>query len=111
MEQAVGGHGASLRAIDPLTGKERWAHKYPASDGTAPRPEAFGGLLTTAGGLLFAGGSSGHLMAMDAANGKVLWHSGLVQQMSNTPITYMLDGSQYVLVAAGDTLYAFSIQR
>ena len=31
-------------------------HKYPASDGTAPRPEAFGGLLTTAGGLLFAGG-------------------------------------------------------
>ena len=61
--------------------------------------------------LLFAGGSSGHLMAMDAANGKVLWHSGLVQQMSNTPITYMLDGSQYVLVAAGDTLYAFSIQR
>ena len=111
VEQAVGGHGASLRAIDPLTGKERWAHKYPASDGTAPRPEAFGGLLTTAGGLLFAGGSSGHVMAMDANNGKILWHSGLIQQMSNTPITYMLDGTQYVLVAAGDTLYAFSIQR
>ena len=111
VEQAVGGHGASLRAIDPLTGQERWAHKYPASDGTAPRPEAFGGLLTTAGGLLFAGGSSGHVMAMDANNGKNLWHSGLIQQMSNTPITYMLDGTQYVLVAAGDMLYAFSIQR
>jgi alcohol dehydrogenase (cytochrome c) len=50
-------------------------------------------------------------MAMDAATGKILWHSGLVQQMSNTPITYMLDGTQYLLVAAGDTLYAFSIQR
>jgi alcohol dehydrogenase (cytochrome c) len=111
VEQAVGGHGAALRAIDPLTGKERWAHQYPASDGTAPRPEAFGGLLTTAGGLLFAGGSSGHVMAMDATNGRILWHSGLIQQMSNTPITYMLDGTQYVLVAAGDTLYAFSIQR
>jgi len=110
-EHAVGGHGAALRAIEALTGKERWVHNYPASDGTAPRPEAFGGLLTTAGGLLFAGGSSGHVMAMDAATGKVLWHSGLVQQMSNTPITYMLDGSQYVLVAAGDTLYAFSVQR
>jgi len=110
-EHAVGGHGAALRAIEALTGRERWVHNYPASDGTAPRPEAFGGLLTTAGGLLFAGGSSGHVMAMDAATGKVLWHSGLVQQMSNTPITYMLDGSQYVLVAAGDTLYAFSVQR
>ena len=110
-EHAVGGIGAALRAIDPLTGKEKWVHNYPASDGTQPRPEAFGGLLTTAGGLLFAGGSSGHVMAMEAATGKILWHSGLLQQMSNTPITYMLDGTQYVLVAAGDTLYAFSIQR
>jgi len=110
-EHAVGGIGAALRAIDPLTGKEKWVHNYPASDGTQPRPESFGGLLTTAGGLLFAGGSSGHVMAMDAATGKILWHSGLLQQMSNTPITYMLDGTQYVLVAAGDTLYAFSIQR
>jgi alcohol dehydrogenase (cytochrome c) len=110
-EHAVGGIGAALRALDPLTGKERWVHNYPASDGTQPRPEAFGGLLTTAGGLLFAGGSSGHVMAMEAATGKIVWHSGLLQQMSNTPITYMLDGTQYVLVAAGDTLYAFSIQR
>jgi outer membrane protein assembly factor BamB len=51
------------------------------------------------------------VMAMDASTGKILWHSGLVQQMSNTPITYMLDGVQYLLVGAGDTLYAFSIQR
>jgi len=110
-EHAVGGLGAALRAIDVLTGKERWIHEYPASDKSAPRPESFGGLLTTAGGLLFAGGSSGHVMALNAATGKILWHSGLLQQMSNTPITYMLDGTQYVLVAAGDTLYAFSLQR
>jgi alcohol dehydrogenase (cytochrome c) len=111
VEQAVGGLGVTLRALDPVTGKERWTHEYPASDHTAPRPEAFGGLLTTAGGLLFAGGSSGHVMALDAATGEILWHSGLIQQMSNTPITYMLDGTQYVMVAAGDTLYVFSIQR
>jgi alcohol dehydrogenase (cytochrome c) len=110
-EHAVGGLGAALRAIDPLTGKQKWIHEYPASDKTAPRPESFGGLLTTAGGLLFAGGSSNHAMALDPATGKILWHSGLLQQMSNTPITYMLDGTQYVLVAAGDTLYAFSLQR
>jgi len=110
-EHAVGGLGVALRAIEPLTGKQRWVHRYPASENTAPRPEAFGGLLTTAGGLLFAGGSSGHVMAMSAATGAILWHSGLGQQMSNTPITYMLDGAQYLLVAAGDSLYAFSIQR
>jgi alcohol dehydrogenase (cytochrome c) len=110
-EHGIGGLDATLRAIDPLTGKEKWIHEYPASDKTGPRPESFGGLLTTAGGLLFAGGSSGHVMAMDAATGRILWHSGLAQQMSNTPITYMLDGTQYVLVAAGDTLYAFSIQQ
>ena len=111
VEQAVGGHGAVLRAIDPLTGKERWAHKYPASDrhGAAARsvrriahdrrrPAVRRRLLRPPDG-------------DGRGNGKILWHSGLVQQMSNTPITYMLDGSQYVLVAAGDTLYAFSIQR
>ena len=110
VEQAVGGHGASLRAIDPLTGKERSAHKI-ARRTALRRGRSIRWPVTTAGGLLFAGGSSGHVMAMDASNGKILWHSGLIQQMSNTPITYMLDGTQYVLVAAGDMLYAFSIQR
>jgi alcohol dehydrogenase (cytochrome c) len=40
----------------------------------------------------------------------VLWHSGLATPVSNTPITYLLDGVQYVLVAGGDCLYAFSLQ-
>ena len=110
-EHGVGGVGAALRAIDPLTGKLRWIHRYPGADATAPRPESLGGLLTTAGGLLFAGGPSGHLIAFHPADGKILWHSGLLQQMSNTPITYMLDGTQYVVAAAGDVVYAFSLQR
>jgi len=93
-------------ALDYRTGKPAWKHRYPGLGAGSAN-----GLLTTAGGLLFAGGSSGHVMAMDASTGKILWHSGLVQQMSNTPITYMLDGVQYLLVGAGDTLYAFSIQR
>ena len=110
-EHAVGGLGAALRAIDPLSGKQRWVHKYPGAEGSGPRPESLGGLLATAGRLLFAGGPSGHLMALDPENGKILWHSGLHQAMSNTPITYMLDGTQYVVVAAGDSIYAFSLQR
>ena len=110
-EHGIGGQGAALRAIDTLTGKIKWIHRYPGADGTGPRPESLGGLLTTAGGLLFGGGPSGHLIAYDAADGKILWHAGLGAQMSNTPITYLLDGGQYVLAAAGDTLYAFTLQR
>jgi alcohol dehydrogenase (cytochrome c) len=80
------------------------------TEGTAPRPEFNGGLMSTSGGLLFGGGSSGHLVAYDVHNGSVLWHSGLHAPVSNTPISYLLDGRQYVLVGADDSLYAFSIQ-
>jgi alcohol dehydrogenase (cytochrome c) len=59
---------------------------------------------------MFAGGPSGHIIAYDPATGKILWHSGLASTLSNTPITYMLGDRQYLVVAAGDTLYAFSLQ-
>ena len=50
-------------------------------------------------------------IAFDAANGKILWHCPLGNTMqSNTPVTYMLDGHQYVLVGGGDTLFAFYLQ-
>jgi alcohol dehydrogenase (cytochrome c) len=110
-EHSLGGIGASLRAIDVKTGQQKWVHPYPTADGTGPRPESLGGLLSTAGHLLFGGGPSGHLIAYDPADGKILWHSGLAAPVSNTPITYMLDGAQCVLVAAGDSLYSFRIQR
>ena len=64
------------------------------------------GLLTTAGRLVFGGDMAGNLVAYDAALGKPLWHARL-GQVSNAPETYLLDGKQYLLVAAGDTLYAF----
>jgi alcohol dehydrogenase (cytochrome c) len=66
------------------------------------------GLLTTASRLLFAGDNAGNLIAYDAANGKILWHSR-IGQVSNAPETYMLDGRQYVLAASGDTLFAFTL--
>jgi alcohol dehydrogenase (cytochrome c) len=68
-----------------------------------------GGILTTAGKLLFAGDVAGNLVAYDSANGKPLWHSYLGTQVSNAPETYMLDGHQHVLVAAGDAIYAFAL--
>jgi alcohol dehydrogenase (cytochrome c) len=66
------------------------------------------GMLTTAGRLLFAGDGSGNFVAFDPATGKPLWHSR-VGNVSNAAQTYMLDGKQYVLVAAGDSLFAFAL--
>ena len=52
---------------------------------------------------------SGNFVAFDPANGKPLWHSRLGANVSNAPETYLVGGKQHVLVAAGDTLYAFSL--
>ena len=67
-----------------------------------------GGVLATAGDLVFTGDAGGNFVAFDAANGKPLWHSR-IGSITNAPQTYMIDGRQYVLVATGDTLYAFVI--
>jgi alcohol dehydrogenase (cytochrome c) len=63
-------------------------------------------LLTTAGGLLFAGDGAGSLVAHNAATGKPLWNTR-IGRITNAPQTYMLDGRQYVIAATGDTLWSF----
>jgi alcohol dehydrogenase (cytochrome c) len=100
-EKNSGGLGNSLRAIDYKTGKTVWKHDYPGGGGMT-------GILTTAGNLLFTGDGSQHLIAFDPSNGKILWHAGLASNVSSAPETYSLDGKQYLLVAAGDSLYAFT---
>ena len=92
-----------LEAIDYKTGKVRWVHKWEGSGG--PRS----GLLSTAGKLLFAGDTGANLVALDPATGVPLWHAGLHTAMTNGPITYELDGIQYLLAGAGDSLYAFAM--
>ena len=93
---------AYLAAIDYKTGKTVWRHVYPTLGGSGAA-----GILTTAGKLLFAGDVAGNVVAYDPANGNPLWHAYLGTQVSNAPETFMLDSHQYVLVAAGDTLYSF----
>ncbi len=66
------------------------------------------GMLTTAGKLLFTGDIGGSLVCYDAMNGKILWHTR-VGGVSNAPETYMLDGHQYIMVAAGDTVFSFTL--
>lgn len=92
-----------LQAIDPTTGKTVWKMNYPRTGGAVAN-----GVLTTAGRLLFAGDTGGNLVARDPANGKPLWHAH-TGNVSNAPQTYMLDGKQYVIVAATDTIYAFRL--
>jgi alcohol dehydrogenase (cytochrome c) len=102
-ERNAGSYGSTLRAIDYKTGKTVWKHTYPGGGGSA-------GMLTTAGKLLFTGDGSQNLIAFDPATGKILWHAGLAANVSNGPETYMLDGQQYLVVGAGDSLYAFTVQ-
>lgn len=102
-ERGIGSYGGTLRAIDYKTGKTVWNHHYPSGGGDT-------GILTTAGKLLFAGDGAQHLLAFDPADGSILWHAGLADNVSNGPETYMLDGQQYVIVGAGDSLYAFTLE-
>ena len=96
--------GSFLTAIDPKTGKVAWREQYPmAGEGGGG-----GGLLTTAGGLVFGGDAGGNIVAFDATTGKPIWHSH-IGNITNPPITYMLDGRQHLLVAANNMLYDFML--
>ena len=81
-----------------------WKQKYPSATNAGGGV----GLLTTAGRLIFGADAGGNFVARDVATGKPLWHARL-GNISNAPETFMLDGRQYVIVAAGDSLYAFTV--
>jgi alcohol dehydrogenase (cytochrome c) len=98
-EVPVGNGGQFLTAIDYKTGKAAWRHPYYGNGGG-------GGILATAGKLVFAGDGAGNLVAHDATNGKPLWNTR-IGNVTNAPQTFMLDGRQYVIAATGDTLWAF----
>jgi alcohol dehydrogenase (cytochrome c) len=59
--------------------------------------------------VLFAGDTSGNLLGLDSDTGTTLWHARVGQNTTNGPISYMLDGRQYVLFGAGDSLYSFAL--
>ncbi len=67
------------------------------------------GILTTAGYLLFSADTSGNLLALDPGNGKTLWHLNAGGRVAASPMSYQLDGRQYVLFAVQDVLYAFAL--
>jgi alcohol dehydrogenase (cytochrome c) len=115
LAQAVGGFDLSLRALNVRSGQAQWIHRYAGSEWNPPRPHQVGGLLASAGELVFsgapAGGPGGFMVAFDALSARELWHATLPALVSNTPITYLLDGRQYFVFAANDTLYAYRLQH
>jgi alcohol dehydrogenase (cytochrome c) len=91
----------ALRAIDPLTGKKQWEFKH-----VTP---SWSGVLSTAGGLVFTGDSEGNFIALDARTGKPLWHFQMGGAVIAGPMTYAVDGKQYVAIGAGSALFAFGL--
>jgi len=83
----------ALRAFDPKTGKKVWEYKNPAP--------LWGGVLATAGNLVFTGTPEGYLKAFDAKTGKELWKFQTGSGVVGNPITWMEDGEQYIAVPSG----------
>ena len=92
-----------LRAIDIRDGHATWALPQIGDGGTRS------GTLATATGLVFFGEDSGAIMAVDAASGKPLWHFQTSQTLRASPMTYSFDGRQFVAIAAGPNVIAFSL--
>jgi len=90
-----------LRAIDYRTGKIAWNHPIGDGPGTA-------GVMTTAAGLTFSGDNRSSMMALRTSDGTTLWHED-IGRMQNAPITYQLDGKQYVIVGGASSLFAFAL--
>ncbi len=94
------GHGA-IMAIDPATGTAKW--KFNLTDVTDA------GIVTTATDLLITGGREGYLKILDARTGTLLWKATVGAQVRQNPITYAVNGKQYVAAIAGLTLFVFAL--
>lgn len=90
----------ALRAIDPTTAETKWEHRFTTTSGA--------GVLTTASGLLFSGSASS-LIALESQTGQVRWSYQTGGNIGAAPITYVLDGRQYVVIPSGTMLTAFAL--
>jgi alcohol dehydrogenase (cytochrome c) len=87
--------------MEPATGEPKW--KFRMTDVTDT------GVVTTANDLVITGGREGYLQILDARTGKLLWKTNLGAQMLNNPITYAVNGRQYVAAIAGLSLFVFAL--
>jgi PQQ-dependent dehydrogenase (methanol/ethanol family) len=95
-----GPYDGAMSAIDPNTGKLLWQDHVSGN--------MIGGSLATGGNLVFAGCDNGHFYAFDATTGRILWQPNLGLGFGANPITYAVNGTQYVAVAVGGSDIALS---
>ncbi len=91
----------AIRALEATTGKLKWQFKI-LSPAWVP-------VLSTAGGLVFSGTDEGNFFALDAETGKPLWNIQMGHSARSNPISYEVDGKQYIFVTAGNVYMAFSL--
>ena len=93
---------SAIRAIDPKTGDIRWEFQI--------QPRSTAGIMATAGDLVFSGSIDGYFYALDAVSGEELWHIAVGSRVHSSPMSFAVDGTQYVTIAAGNVVYTFGLR-
>jgi alcohol dehydrogenase (cytochrome c) len=105
----------AVRALDPQTGSLRWQYKLNTGnslhtfEGWQTNAGA-SGILTTASNVLFTGSREGYFIALNAKDGTLLWKADLGGPMLMGPVTYSVEGKQYVAINAGNNLFVFGLR-
>jgi alcohol dehydrogenase (cytochrome c) len=104
-EHALDGDKAygAIRALEISTGNLKWEFRL--------HSPPWAGVLSTAGGLVFGGSNEGNFYALDALTGKPLWDYQTGGPIVANPISFAVDGKQYVAIAAGHALFVFGLER
>jgi alcohol dehydrogenase (cytochrome c) len=92
-----------VRALDLTTGKQAWEQERAGSNTLG------GGLLSTAGGIIFSAEANGEFVALDAKTGMPVWHFNTGQPINAQPITYFVGGKQYVAIASASDVFGFAL--
>ena len=71
--------------------------------------QSWGGTMTTAGELVFFGDDAGSFAAVDARTGQLLWEFNTGQTFHASPMSYQVDGVEYLAIAAGSDVFSFSL--
>ena len=108
--QYPGGRGAAsgergtagIKALDPEDGKTVWDFKLYQGSLTS-------GVLATSGGIVFAASRDGYLIALDAKTGGALWRFQTGAAVESSPMSFAVNGKQFIAVSAGNVVYAFAL--
>ncbi len=95
---------SGVMAIDVETGAVKWRSRI-------AQASLGGGVLATAGGLVFAATGDGNLIALDSKTGAQIWHFQTGANIGASPMSYSVDGQQFVAISAGSVLYSFAVPK